>query len=1091
MKKILGFMAVLVALALGTNVFAAAFTPGDVVVVRFGDGSQPVTNFGQTVFLDEYRTNDIATLAGGFTAPTPVQTIQMPTSWVGNQAPLICAPPGATEGQMTLSQDGRFLVLTGFGGTIGQLTNGVLGLLKATDTNSFDSSSTTNAVTEADIPRVVGLVDGNGHVYTSITITNVSENDDDIRSAASLDGTNVWLSGSENLVKFTTRGTPPPGLPLTQLIATQVCANTSLSPLRATGIFGNTLYVDRSTELASATNTSATYRGIVGGATNNYPVNPFGGSLPVVSIPTNFVPVNGVGPASAEGIAMFNLANANQGGAAPDTLYLADSSTNFPGESLNRGGGLLKYCYTNSAWVYQGEIGAEDAYGVAGYKSGQTVSLYITEGTNNTLYYYNDISGYGGNPQNNPDQGQSLSLFAYSPGNALLLNTRGIAVVPQGGDSGTLTGGPGITIGPPYGPYFRGPQGGPFNPSNGVTYSVANLSASSGSFTFHASGTLPVTITPSSMSLGAGASTPVTITLASGATSLVGGQSYTTAIALHSGNVGGPIVDTITATAVIDAFYVTPTTNFISQGEVGGPFTPSSTVYVLSNATPGALSFSAYLTNGVWASVSPASGSVPGFSSVNVTVSINANANTLTSQGSYDDTLVLSNATANTQINVSPEVILQVGFGIFDDFSTYQTGNVQGQDNWQGSTADINPVQILTIVDGTNCVGCLGGTNEYVVPGGCVNASGTSQQPFKYVSAGPLTNAMYVCATNVVDSTNVYVMCNVPTYAITGMLITFTNAPSANNYVFSQGSTFLAWNDAGIQQNGSGYSWTTELDQYQTGGGPEGGPVYNFGQQYQVYLVTDFVESNAWVFVNPGTSDFVSMLSTTTPAVYSNGEGPEDPCSAGDCIGNSAQGWESITMGQYSSCPGATQPGYFVTRVAASTNYVDVYNWLNPSSNSSPSSAFAAWQNAYFSGSGGTLSSSAAPGLDLYGTGMSNTNKFLAGFSGTNATAYLHVINIAKAVAGGGTNVTVTYLGASGDTTYSPGFSLRTNILEYSTGTGNGSYTNNFLPTGQTNFLGVGLSVNGGTGLGTVTNMTDTAVPASPTRYYRVRVLLP
>ena len=187
MKKLLGLMAVLTALGLGTSVFANAFTPGNVVVLRFGDGTQPLTNWGQTVFLDEYTTSSIAALSGSiFNSPvSPVQSIQMPTAWVGNQAPLICAPPGTAEGLMTLSQDGRFLVLTGFGGTIGQLTNSALAALKAADTNSFDSTSTTNAVTEEDIPRVVGLVDGYGHIYTSTTITNVSENDDDIRSAAS------------------------------------------------------------------------------------------------------------------------------------------------------------------------------------------------------------------------------------------------------------------------------------------------------------------------------------------------------------------------------------------------------------------------------------------------------------------------------------------------------------------------------------------------------------------------------------------------------------------------------------------------------------------------------------------------------------------------------------------------------------------------------------------------------------------------------------------------------------------------------------------------------------------------------------------
>ena len=54
---------------------------------------------------------------------------------------------------------------------------------------------------------------------------------------------------------------------------------------------------------------------------------------------------------------------------------------------------------------------------------------------------------------------------------------------------------------------------------------------------------------------------------------------------------------------------------------------------------------------------------------------------------------------------------------------------------------------------------------------------------------------------------------------------------------------------------------------------------------------------------------------------------------------------------------------------------------------------FQGWQNEYFSG--GTLNAQAGPNVDPYGTGMSNTNKFLAGFNPTNPAAYLHIISVA------------------------------------------------------------------------------------------------
>ena len=142
---------------------------------------------------------------------------------------------------------------------------------------------------------------------------------------------------------------------------------------------------------------------------------------------------------------------------------------------------------------------------------------------------------------------------------------------------------------------------------------------------------------------------------------------------------------------------------------------------------------------------------------------------------------------------------------------------------------------------------------------------------------------------------------------------------------------------------------------------------------------------------------------------------------------------------------------------------------------------FQSWQNHYWSG--GASDPNAAPGLDPYGKGISNTNQFLAGFNPTNTAAYPHIMNIIVTT---NKNVTVTYLGANGDNSYSGGPASRTNVLEYTGGTANGSYMNNFASTGQTNVL------SGGNGSGIVTNMTDNGGATNvPSRYYRVRVLVP
>ena len=142
---------------------------------------------------------------------------------------------------------------------------------------------------------------------------------------------------------------------------------------------------------------------------------------------------------------------------------------------------------------------------------------------------------------------------------------------------------------------------------------------------------------------------------------------------------------------------------------------------------------------------------------------------------------------------------------------------------------------------------------------------------------------------------------------------------------------------------------------------------------------------------------------------------------------------------------------------------------------------FAWWQLTYF---GGTNNPNAAPEADYTATGMSNTNKFLTGFNPTNPAAYPQVISITTTNT---TDINIIYLGANGDSTYLPGVASRTNVLEFTTGMADGSYSSNdFASTGQTNIL------SGGTGLGVVTSMIDTnGATNTPARYYRIRVLVP
>ena len=135
---------------------------------------------------------------------------------------------------------------------------------------------------------------------------------------------------------------------------------------------------------------------------------------------------------------------------------------------------------------------------------------------------------------------------------------------------------------------------------------------------------------------------------------------------------------------------------------------------------------------------------------------------------------------------------------------------------------------------------------------------------------------------------------------------------------------------------------------------------------------------------------------------------------------------------------------------------------------------YSTWASLY-----GLSGGNAAGTADPDGDGMNNTNEFLAGFNPTNSTARLRITSIVRT---DGTNQTITYLGASGDSNGSPG--PKTNVLDTTTGTPP-NYTNNYVSTGLTNIL------TGGTGLGQTATFVHTNGASGPARYYRVRVLVP
>ena len=84
------------------------FTLGNLVVYRVGDGSAALGANATPVFLDEY------TPAG-----TLVQSIAMPTAVSGANKRLTASGNSTTEGFLTRSADGHYIVIPGYDAAVG------------------------------------------------------------------------------------------------------------------------------------------------------------------------------------------------------------------------------------------------------------------------------------------------------------------------------------------------------------------------------------------------------------------------------------------------------------------------------------------------------------------------------------------------------------------------------------------------------------------------------------------------------------------------------------------------------------------------------------------------------------------------------------------------------------------------------------------------------------------------------------------------------------------------------------------------------------------------------------------------------------
>lgn len=223
MKKVTTFGAALGLLGLGVGAFAQ-FTPGNLVVsVVRGAGTPPaaVTNAASRHILREITT-------AGAAGAADVNIYGLASEVTGNNRRANMSGTATSEGYISLSTNGRYIIFVGYDAEIG--TPAIASTLVA------------------DVNRVIGRYDWAlaPSATTLDTSTFIADGYDgnNIRSAASVDGSAFWASGTSNPagtggVRYIPYSATPAG------VSTQI--STDVVNTRVINIFDGQLYVSSAT----------------------------------------------------------------------------------------------------------------------------------------------------------------------------------------------------------------------------------------------------------------------------------------------------------------------------------------------------------------------------------------------------------------------------------------------------------------------------------------------------------------------------------------------------------------------------------------------------------------------------------------------------------------------------------------------------------------------------------------------------------------------------------------------------------------------------------------------------------------------------
>ena len=296
----------------------AQFTQGNLVVLQAGDGSGTLVNTGNAIVLKEYST-----------IGNPTYSVAISTS----VNPLLISGSATSEGGLTLSPNGKYLVFSGYA-------------------QSLPNTTALAGSASSVISRGIGIVSATGS-YSRIATNPTFYSANNIRSAASDGNDNYWGAGAND-------GTDYYGIASPSVNVQNTNTNT-----RLISVFSNKLL------FSTGSGTMGIYQ--------------IGSGLPVTAAQTTSVVIStlGTGSGAASPYAFFF-------NPAQTICYIADDRT------ITNGGGIQKWIFSASTWSLAYTLSTASTFGTRGVVadfSGPNPMVYATttETSANRLIAISDI----------------------------------------------------------------------------------------------------------------------------------------------------------------------------------------------------------------------------------------------------------------------------------------------------------------------------------------------------------------------------------------------------------------------------------------------------------------------------------------------------------------------------------------------------------------------------------------------------------------------------------------------------------------------------------------------------------------------------